>query len=233
MIPLILFCAGSLGIIGLTGLTVYYTMPRGLLDIIQHRNDVLFHFPETGDRKIYLTIDDTPTANTTLILDILDKYNVKASFFVINNDYEDFDSVIADIHNRGHEICNHTSHRNASVRLPVDTFEVSVSDCSKRIEEITGVSPKWFRPGSGFWNNRITQYVQNMGMQTVLGDVYPHDAHIPIPAINAWYIRKFIRDGSIIILHDRQWTLSLLETIIPELLDRGFVFTRLSDGLKQ
>jgi peptidoglycan/xylan/chitin deacetylase (PgdA/CDA1 family) len=228
MLPLLFIGYGSLTVLCLTGLTLYYTMPRRLLDILQKRNDVVFRFPDCK-KKIFLTIDDTPTKYTTQILDILDKYNVKASFFVINKDTKDFDDQIRDIHQRGHEICNHTSHTKASIRLENNEFEHSVNKCSSNVETITGQQPKWFRPGSGLWNRNITNFAKENGMQTVLGDVYPHDAHIPFSFINSWYIKRFVQDGSIIIIHDRWWTLSLLESVIPDLLSRGFVFAKLSD----
>ena len=87
---------------------------------------------------------------------------------------------------------------------------------------------KFFRPGFGYFNNRLLRVVKKSGYQTVLGDVYPHDYYIPIPALNAYFITKRARPGSIIVLHDLEHSLTTLNKIIPKLKQENLVVTTLS-----
>ncbi|KAL2369761.1 polysaccharide deacetylase [Blastomyces gilchristii SLH14081] len=83
--------------------------------------------------------------------------------------------------------------------------------------------PKYFRPGSGFFTTRMRHLLAALGYKLVLGSVYPHDAQIPFPRVNAWHVLDLARPGGIIICHDgRRWTAPMLRVVLPELGRRGY-----------
>lgn len=88
----------------------------------------------------YLTFDDGPSDNTLKLLDVLDKYNVKATFFVVYK--EGYDNVYKEIIKRGHVLANHTyNHDYKSIYASPDAFINNILALDKKLEKITGVPP--------------------------------------------------------------------------------------------
>jgi len=87
---------------------------------------------------------------------------------------------------------------------------------------------KWFRPGSGWYSQRMVKTVKEFKYKLVLGSVYPHDPFMIWKRLNYWYILSKVQSGDIIILHDRSWTVDLLDDLLPALQSRGFKIVTLS-----
>ena len=94
-----------------------------------------------SNKKIaHLTFDDGPSDNTLKLLDILDKYDAKATFFVVYK--EGFDNVYREIVNRGHVLANHTySHNYKEIYSSADAFINDVETLDNKLKEITGKEP--------------------------------------------------------------------------------------------
>ncbi|GAM27560.1 hypothetical protein SAMD00019534_107360 [Acytostelium subglobosum LB1] len=90
---------------------------------------------------------------------------------------------------------------------------------------------KLFRPGSGFFNRHMLDTIGKHGYQLCLGNVYPHDPFIRLPSVNSWYVTATISPGSVIILHDRTYTMPALRTMLPQLIAEGYQFVTLSQLL--
>jgi len=75
--------------------------------------------------------------------------------------------------------------------------------------------------GHGWFNSTILMILKKHNYNCCLGSVYPFDAHIRNVRMNETHIMKRTRAGSIIIIHDREWTIELLENILPRLKQRG------------
>ncbi|EXJ87874.1 hypothetical protein A1O1_04801 [Capronia coronata CBS 617.96] len=82
--------------------------------------------------------------------------------------------------------------------------------------------PKYFRPGSGFFNTSMRKLTADLHNRIVLGSIYPHDAQISSWRLNAWHILSMARAGGIIVCHDRPWTAPMLRAVLPELKRRGY-----------
>lgn len=100
-----------------------------------------------GRKVVYLTFDDGPCGNTNNLLDVLDKYNVKVTFFV--NYHEGYANEYKRIVEDGHTLAMHTvSHNYAKVYGSVEQFKSEVVTLQDYLEEITGVKTSFFRfPG--------------------------------------------------------------------------------------
>ncbi|MCR4849709.1 MAG: polysaccharide deacetylase [Lachnospiraceae bacterium] len=102
-----------------------------------------------GTRKIYLTFDDGPSANTDDILDILKEYDVKATFFVVGRDDENSLRLYKRIVDEGHTLGMHSySHKYNEIYSSVDAFASDIRSLQELLYETTGVWPRFYRfPG--------------------------------------------------------------------------------------
>jgi len=224
-------------IILFSGISVYI-QPRFMMEYLARKNpDVLF-FVTTKEKVVALTIDDVPTpTETPQILDILHEHAVKATFFCIGHNiiHEDpAQATLHRMHEEGHELGNHMFIDEPSYQLSEVEFERQLLDVDRLITTIQpkhSNDTKWFRPGSGFFNNRMLHQVSSHGYRIALGSCYPHDPSIPFSSINSLYILHRVHPGAVIVLHNRPWTLHTLKTIIPQLTSMGYKITTLSDLL--
>jgi len=137
------------------------------------------------------------------------------------------------------EIGNHMMYDEASIKLTENEFKNQLSETERIIfqnqeeeNDNKDDKKKCFRPGCGFFNQRMLSIVESFGYRTVLGDVYPFDPQIRLPTLNAIYILRQVVPGSIIIIHDRPYTIETLKQILPELTEKGFEITTVSDLLE-
>lgn len=98
------------------------------------------NLPEDGVRKVYLTFDDGPSSNTGRILDILSEYNVKATFFVIGKEEEEYQSLYKRIVDEGHTLGMHSySHKYNEIYQSVDSYAQDMSKLQEFLYDTTGV----------------------------------------------------------------------------------------------
>ena len=112
---------------------------------------------QPGDTlKVYLTFDDGPSSNTAAILDILDKYGVKATFFVIGKEDEESQALYKRIVEEGHTLGMHSySHQYSTIYSSLDSFEDDFYHLQSYLDELTGVKSVYYRfPGSS--SNQIS-----------------------------------------------------------------------------
>ncbi|PHH54077.1 hypothetical protein CFIMG_008058RA00001 [Ceratocystis fimbriata CBS 114723] len=226
---------------------VIYKPPSLLIRHFAHRwPNVLFEVPTTK-KLIALTIDDAPSPYTRDIAAILAANSAHATFFVIGGQVEDAGGTVPDARLRelvraGHELGNHAMHDEPSRGLADDVLVDQVGQVHAKIKAVYGAEQQplppfnFFRPGSGFFSERMLKILGAINHRVVLGGIYPHDPQIPHAWINARHILSLARPGGIIICHDRRpWTLPMLETVLPELRKRGYevvTVTRLLEEAK-
>ncbi|KAL4968739.1 chitin deacetylase CDA4 [Aspergillus stella-maris] len=127
-----------------------------------------------------------------------------------------------------------SSSRRMSTRGVENAEGQGLSEVGESIPAVPGGPGRYFRPGSGFFTDRMRALVQRHGFRLVLGSVYPHDPQISVPWVNAAHVLSMVRPGSIIIVHDRRpWTAPMLATVLPELKRRGYRIGTVSDLLKE
>lgn len=207
-----------------------YKPPRLLIRYFQHRwPDILWHVRIPSSRKIIaLTIDDAPSEYTAEIMEILAANGATATFFVIGSQVAGREGVLRDLVRQGHELGNHAMYDEASNSLTDEALISQITSVEKMIDEIyTSVGldppPRYFRPGSGFFHDRMRRVVQRLGYRLVLGSIYPHDPQIPYWRVNARHILSRLRSGGIVICHDRRkWTAPMLRKVLPEMTRKGY-----------
>lgn len=195
--------------------------------------NVLFEVPTTA-KMIALTLDDAPSPYTREIAAILADNGAHATFFVIGGQVEDDggarpDARLRELVRAGHELGNHAMQDEPSRALADDVLVDQVMEVHGKIEaayraEQTALPPfNYFRPGSGFFSERMLKIMSTINHRVVLGGIYPHDPQIPHAWLNARHILSLARPGGIIICHDRRpWTAPMLAVVLPELRRRGY-----------
>lgn len=89
---------------------------------------------------------------------------------------------------------------------------------------------RWLRPASGWFTPAMRAIVTAHGYRICLGSVYPHDAQIKSEVLNSLHLRARTTSGSVLIVHDRAWTVGVLETALPSLV-KQFAFVSLEELL--
>jgi peptidoglycan/xylan/chitin deacetylase (PgdA/CDA1 family) len=167
-------------IILLTPFYLVYKPPNWLIRYFQHRwPDVLWEV-STTEKIVALTLDDAPSEWTNEILEVLKANNATATFFVIGSQIQGREHILEDLVRNGNELANHAMHDEPSRSLTdvvlageIGTVRASIHSAYAAANITT--PPDYFRPGSGFFNERMRKNVANLGHKIVLGSIYPHD----------------------------------------------------------
>ncbi|KAL9115219.1 MAG: hypothetical protein Q9227_001013 [Pyrenula ochraceoflavens] len=239
-LPMLYYLLTSLCIL-IPPLYIIYKPPNFVIRYFQRRwPDVLWQIP-TASKVIALTLDDGPSDHTREILKILQTYDAHATFFITGSQVPGREDILREIVRAGNELGNHAMHDEPSRSLSDTTLakEIEAVDgmLSKAYDAVAGPDqrpPRYFRPGHGFFSDRMRELLKRMGYRLILGGIYPHDPQIPFWWMNANHILSMIRPGGIIICHDgRAWTLPMLRKILPEMQRQGYRIVTITELLKE
>ena len=182
---------------------------------------------ENSEMKISLTFDDGPhPILTPKILEILARYQIKATFFLVGENVKNYPTVVERILAEGHEIGNHTfSHDHINAQ--------EIEDCEQAIYKITDYKTKLFRPPQGFIDETVKSMSHSLGYDIILWSIDTRDwDHTPPRQICNLVIRE-ITSGSIILMHDyighHSPTPQALEQLIPAIIALGYQFVPVSE----
>lgn len=178
------------------------------------------------DEKIVsLTFDDGPETGTTeKVLEILKKYDAKATFFCIGRKIEPNYAVFKQIITFGHTLGNHSFHHNDnfSLLLPSE-MRKEIEMCQAEIRKHAGYEPIFFRPPLGVTNPMLAIAMKTFKFEIVGWNVRPFDTSAKnAEEVSQRVIRK-IKPGAVVLLHDRMsHTPEALETILEWLYANGY-----------
>jgi cellulose synthase/poly-beta-1,6-N-acetylglucosamine synthase-like glycosyltransferase/peptidoglycan/xylan/chitin deacetylase (PgdA/CDA1 family)/spore germination protein YaaH len=195
---------------------------------------ILYHQGEGGEHEVVLTFDDGPDPKwTPQVLDILKQRNVKATFFLVGRQAEDYPGIVQRIVREGHEIGSHTyTHANLSV-ITNEQIELELNATQFLLESITGRSTTLFRPPynadsrpTSMSELKPLKLVQDQfGYLIVLESIDPEDWARPGTDEIVDRIKQQRHLGNVILLHDaggnRSQTVEALPKIIDYLQTRG------------
>ena len=186
--------------------------------------------------KIALTFDDGPhPKQTKRILNMLDKYNVKATFFVVGVNIELYGDALVDVTNRGHEIGNHTNSHIVLKSLDKAKIQEELDGCSKKLFEKFGCTTNLIRPPCGLFDENLIEIAEEEEMKIILWNIDTCDWNHESPCKMVKNIVKNVKGGDIILFHDyisgKNGTVEVLDTIIPVLKSKGFEFVTVSELL--
>lgn len=211
---------------------------RPAVEISAKSNDNEIH-------TVYLTFDDGPSQRTNEILDILDEYDIKATFFIISGNNSADRDILKRIHSEGHTIGVHSaSHSYREIYSSVDSFLADFETCYNFIEDTTGVAPQIFRfPGgsvNSYNKNVCRDIIDEMGRRGFTyfdWNVSSDDAtkHSDEDSIYTKVMSGCEgRNASVVLMHDsapKKDTVAALKRIVPDLLEQGYIFDRLDENV--
>lgn len=182
---------------------------------------------DKSKKMIALTFDDGPNYNTSKIIDVLNKYDIKATFFVLGSRAINNKDILKKMVDSGMEIGNHTYNHLLLTKYDEDKIRSEIEDTSDVIYSATKKRPKLLRPSYGSVNNKIKK-VANMPI--IIWDIdtldwkYHNSKRITSRVVNK------VRDGDIILMHDiYSASLNALSNIIPILQDNGYEFVTIDE----
>lgn len=173
--------------------------------------------------RFSLTFDDGPSAEATpRILDALARRGARATFFTLAPNVRRAPGLIARMVREGHEVA---AHGDLHVPLPFllpGGIRREIRRSTAAVVEAGGVAPRLYRPPFGFMMPGQAAFVRGLGLEPVLGDIYPEDPHRPGVERIVRRVVERLRGGSIVILHDgsaigepdREQTIAALEPIL-------------------
>ncbi len=188
------------------------------------------------DHAIALTIDAAWSADkTSFILETLDRYNIKATFFLCGVWVKAYPEVVKEIAAHGHEIGNHSLTHPHMNRISADEIRKELSDLDDQIEALTGKRTTLFRAPFGEYNDTVVSTVRDMGYEIVqwnLDTVDWKEGRSAETILNA--VLPKLSDGSIILSHNNGFE---IETYLPKLIEeaqkQGYRFVTISELLPE
>ena len=193
----------------------------------------------TTEKLVAITFDDGPHGVfTPKILDLLAKYDAKATFFVTGKNALLYPEIIKRQDAEGHEIGNHTFHHISSKHMNSSQLSMELDKTNEAIEKIIGKKPTLYRPVEGVYNDIIIHTARKKGFEVIMWswDQDALDWLNPQSSKIVQHVKKGLSPGDIIILHD--WnnssissTVKAMEPILELLTENGYKCVTVSELL--
>ena len=172
--------------------------------------------------------------DTQTLVDILGRYGVRATFFVVGAWAEKYPESVRALHEAGHEVMNHSGTHPHLSKLSASEIRAEADECGDKVEAVTGVRPTLFRCPYGEYDDNVIGTLRGMGMQVVQWDVDSLDWK----GISAGEIEKRVTErvapGSIVLFHNAaEHTPEALAGIIEYMIQNGYTLVPVSELLLQ
>ena len=188
---------------------------------------------EREDKVISVTFDASWGGDKTLaILDLLDQYNAKATFFLVGIWVDKYPELVQEISKRGHEISNHSDSHAHFTQISDAQIRQELKDCSDKIEALTGTRPTLFRPPYGDYNSKVITVVRDAGYEAVQWSIDSLDWKNRGVSDLVKRATNNVQKGDIILFHnDSQYIVEALPTILQHYQAQGFTMIPAKDIL--
>ena len=199
------------------------TEEKSILNNYNYLNKNIYN----GYKLIALTFDDGPSHNTSRLLDILNKYQVKATFFLVGTNINNEKEVIKKMDKSGMEIGNHTYSHKILSRQKQENIKLEIDKTNDLIYSITGKYPTLFRPSYGQTSKKIRKS-SNMPIIIWNIDTLDWKYHSSDRIVNS--ILSKVKEGDIILMHDLYTSsVNAIDKLIPKLLENGYMPVTVSE----
>jgi peptidoglycan/xylan/chitin deacetylase (PgdA/CDA1 family) len=186
----------------------------------------------TTQPEVWLTIDDGPSpAHTTKILDLLERFNARATFFVVGTRAEEYPHLITEILSRGHEIANHTYTHASGMFWAAGPARIAaeIDLCAELLRSAPDRPARLFRTPAGLKNLFVHPELTQRGLVLIGWTVRGLDTVRREPVLVAEKILREVKAGAIILLHeghriakDPEFNPRCLELTLGGLAERGY-----------
>lgn len=213
---------------------VYVAAMPETASVVAGRRELPVYSVERDDQTVAISFDASWGGDKTMkLLDILDEYEVKTTFFLVDIWVEKYPELVREIAARGHEIGNHSTTHPQMSKLSEAEIITELSTQAEHVEALTGTRPTLFRPPYGDYNDRVIRTARAQGYECVQWSVDSLD----------WKNRGVqdvitraskAESGDIVLFHnDADYTAEALPTILQTYRDKGLRVVPVSEILLQ
>ena len=215
---------GLCGVLALLCALYFGPLQQDATAVVASQKVLPIYSVEREDKVVSVTFDASWGGDKTLaILDLLDQYNAKATFFLVGIWVDKYPELVQEIARRGHEIGNHSDSHAHFTQISDAQIRQELKDCSDKIEDLTGTRPTLFRPPYGDYNSKVITVVRDEGYEAVQWSIDSLD----------WKNRGVddlvkratanVQPGDIILFHnDSEYIVDALPTILSFYQEQGF-----------
>lgn len=199
-----------------------------IIDVLNIGNRRLpIYCVDTGEEKLVsITFDASWGADNTIkILDILDEYDVKATFFLVGRWVDEYQNEVREIHKRGHELGNHSNSHPNMVTLDKNQIIREILLTESKIRKLTGEGTAMFRCPEGAYNDNVIATIEEAKHYPIQWDVDSIDWKEQGAEVEYKRVVSKTVNGSIILFHNNaKYTPENLPKVIEALKSKGYKF---------
>jgi len=186
---------------------------------------------DTEENKVAISFDAAWGSDKTLaILDILDKFGVKATFFLVGFWVDEYPDLVKEIHARGHLIGNHSTNHPHFNKLGKEEMQLEVTATAEKITALTGEEVKFFRAPFGEYNDTLLSYLAETNVKCIQWTVDTLDWKGISGKEISDRVLKSAKSGSIILCHNNSdHILDALPVILLGLQNKNLSFVRMDE----
>lgn len=195
-------------------------------------NGVIYKGSETGNKVALMFNVYWGTEYIEGILEILEKHDAKATFFIGKTWAEENPELLKEIYSKGHEIGNHGSNHKEHGRLGEEANKKEIVDCTNTISAILGVKTTLFAPPGGSYNKQTTTVAKELGMKTIL---WTHDTIDWRDQDNELIFDRATSEvcsGDLVLMHPTKATSEVLERVILAINGKKLALDTVSNTIK-
>lgn len=184
-----------------------------------------------NDKKLLmLTFDDGPSKYTNALLDILDKTNTKATFFVLGEQVEKYPDIVVKEYELGHLVCIHSYTHKFFTKISKEEINEQIELTKSKIVSLTNNTPRYIRVPYGIINNNVESILKEHGLQNILWNVDSLDWKYKNKYDTVNHIKKNVTGNDIILLHDiLESSIAAAEEIIDYYTKLGYKFITIDE----
>lgn len=189
----------------------------------------VFRIEEADRKTVYLTFDDGPIPETTpWVLDTLDRYGIKATFFMVGDNVRKYPALYEEVLRRGHTVGNHTMHHLDGARTSVGHYVADVLEATHYIKS------RLFRPPHGWMRLGQKELLHRMEYKIIMYDVVTRDYSRWLTAGSVLEnVKQYVRPGSIVVFHDSIKSEKRLRLALPAAIEwlqqEGYEFLQIEE----
>jgi len=193
--------AGIFAVLAIIFTTGFYGL--GFRDVFGEGKELPIYCVDTKEKKIAISFDCAwGNEHTKPILDILDQYDVKTTFFMVQFWAEKYPDDVKEIKSRGHEIGNHSSTHPNMAKLSTEDMIKELKGAEGAIEQIIGEKPTVFRPPFGAYSNSLIETCKANGYYVIQWDVDSLDWKDITTEQIVDRVTRNVKPGSIVLFHN-------------------------------
>ena len=196
--------------------------------------DETVRYVDREDKVVALTFDDGPHPTLTEeILELLEKYDARATFFIVGVNAQYYPDVLRMALSNGHEIGNHTHSHGSLIGCGKNDVKDEIISAEDDILSVCGAKTALFRPPEGYVSKNVISAADELGYDVILWSIDTRDWAHCSTADMVRNIKKNVKPGSIILFHDyisgESHTKDVLNVMIPYLAAQGYRFVTVSE----